>query len=69
MSARVLSFRSGIEVKPSPIRGARVVAALLRCTGCQHEWHGELDAFGEVLIETARCPRCAANQPEPPRAA
>lgn len=57
------------EIKPSPVRGVRVVAALLRCTSCKHEWHGELDAFGSVLADTARCPRCAQHSPEPPTAA
>lgn len=53
----------------SAFPGIRVVAALLRCTACKHEWHGQLDPFGEVLPETARCPRCTQNTPEPPAAA
>jgi hypothetical protein len=52
----------------SAFPGVRIVAALLRCTSCKHEWHGNLDPFGEVLPESARCPRCEANR-TPPEAA
>jgi len=69
MTNRVTPIRPGIELKPLGISGARILGVALRCVNCHAEWRADLDAFLAVVPETARCPRCTQNTPEPPAAA
>ena len=47
------------ELKPIGLEGVRILGVALRCLHCKFEWRADLDPFGEVVTETARCPRCA----------
>ena len=50
-------------IKPPTSSGIRLVGAWLRCAGCQFEWHGTLNEWSEVCVESLRCPRCAEKTP------
>lgn len=53
----VTPIRPGVDLR-CPVPSVVLVAALLRCVSCKHEWHGDIDPFGAVPKEAARCPRC-----------
>jgi hypothetical protein len=57
----VTPIRSDVDLC-CPVPGVVVVAALLRCSACKTEWKGELDPFGAVVRDTARCPKCSPHQ-------
>ena len=59
--AKITPIRQGMDLR-CPVPGVVVVAALLRCSACKTEWKGQLDPFGAVLRETARCPKCIHHQ-------
>jgi hypothetical protein len=39
----------------------RIVSALLRCTSCKAEWHGNVNQSGAVTADSARCPKCSTH--------
>ena len=55
-----------LRLLPGSKTNVRIVSALLRCMSCKAEWHGNVNQFGAVIADSARCPRC--TQP-PPQAA
>jgi hypothetical protein len=61
--SNITPIRPRVELKPIGIEGVRILGVALRCLHCKFEWRADLDPFGEVITETARCPRCADRTP------
>ena len=57
--------RPRLTLRPGDKLSVRIVSALLRCTSCKAEWHGNLNQFGAVVGESARCPKCSKHSPPP----
>lgn len=53
-----------LRLYPGGKTNVRIVSALLRCTSCKAEWHGNVNQFGAVIAESARCPRCTQPPPQ-----
>ena len=53
-----------LRLYPGGKTSVRIVSALLRCTSCKAEWHGNVNQFGAVIADSARCPKCSKHTPE-----